>query len=186
MRRGPKIGSGVVISGFGHDGGPHQPHVACKEDMAMRNYDFTPLLRNSVGFDRMARLLDTVGGDPRPSYPPYNIEKTGDGAYRITMAVAGFAESDLDVQLEDNQVTISGRVNNSAKDGPEIHFLHRGIAERAFTQRFNLADYIEVGGASLVNGLLHVHLQREVPESMKPRSIAIKNGDVHAVADKAA
>ena len=139
----------------------------------MRNYDFTPLFRNSVGFDRMARLLDTVGGDPRPGYPPYNIEKTGDGAYRITMAIAGFAESDLNVQLEDNQLTISGQVNGSDKDGPEIQFLHRGIAERAFTRRFDLADHIEVSGASLVNGLLHVHLKREVPEAMKPRSIAI-------------
>ena len=139
----------------------------------MRNYDFTPLFRNSVGFDRMARLLDTVGGDPRPGYPPYNIEKTGDGAYRITMAIAGFAESDLNVQLEDNQLTISGQVNGLDKDGPEIQFLHRGIAERAFTRRFDLADHIEVSGASLVNGLLHVHLKREVPEAMKPRSIAI-------------
>ena len=139
----------------------------------MRNYDFTPLFRNSVGFDRMARLLDTVGGDPRPGYPPYNIEKTGDGAYRITMAIAGFAESDLNVQLEDNQLTISGQVNGSDKDGPEIQFLHRGIAERAFTRRFDLADHIEVSGASLVNGLLHMHLKREVPEAMKPRSIAI-------------
>ena len=139
----------------------------------MRNYDFTPLFRNSVGFDRMARLLDTVGGDPRPGYPPYNIEKTGDGAYRITMAIAGFAESDLNVQLEENQLTISGQVNGSDKDGPEIQFLHRGIAERAFTRRFDLADHIEVSGASLVNGLLHVHLKREVPEAMKPRSIAI-------------
>lgn len=159
----------------------------------MRGFDFAPLFRNSVGFDRMAGLLDSVG-DQVPGYPPYNIEKTGDGVYRITMAVAGFAESDLDVQVEDNQLTVSGRVDNSGKDVPDVKFLHRGIAERAFTRRFNLADHIEVSGASLVNGLLHVALKREVPESMKPKSIAIKGGDVHAIeggdvhaiADKAA
>ncbi len=151
----------------------------------MRNFDFTPLFRNSVGFDRMAGLLDAVGSNQVPGYPPYNIEKTGDGAYRITMAVAGFAESDLDVQVEDNQLTISGRVSDAGKDVPDVRFLHRGIAERAFTRRFNLADYIEVSGASLVNGMLHVELTREIPESMKPRNIAIK-GDIQAIADKAA
>jgi molecular chaperone IbpA len=173
-------------SGFGHDGEPHKPHVACKEDMAMRNFDFTPLFRNSVGFDRMVGLLDPVGSNQVPGYPPYNIDKTGDDAYRITMAVAGFAESDLDVQVEDNQLIISGRVDDSSQDDRQVQYLHRGIAERAFMRRFNLADHIEVSGASLVNGLLHVELKREVPESMKPRTIAIKGGDVRAIADKAA
>mgnify|MGYP000477571000 CR=1 FL=1 len=107
----------------------------------------SPLL---LGFDQIERVLDQVSKTKAEGYPPYNIEKTGDGAYRITMAVAGFAESDLDVQLEDNQLTISGRVNNSAKDGPEIHFLHRGIAERAFERRFELDDHIKVVGGSLV------------------------------------
>ena len=133
----------------------------------------------------MARLLDSVG-DQAPGYPPYNIEKTGDGAYRITMAVAGFAESDLDVQVEDNQLTISGRVDNADQDDRKVQYLHRGIAERAFTRRFNLADHIEVSGASVANGLLHVALKREVPESMKLRTIAIKGGDVQAIEDKAA
>lgn len=151
----------------------------------MRNFDFTPLFRNSVGFDRIVRLLDSAG-DQAPGYPPYNIEKTGDGAYRITMAVAGFAESDLDVQVEDNQLTISGRVDNADQDDRKVQYLHRGIAERAFTRRFNLADHIEVSGASVANGLLHVALKREVPESMKPRTIAIKGGDVRAIEDKAA
>jgi molecular chaperone IbpA len=154
--------------------------------MAMRNYDFAPLFRNTVGFDRMARLLDNIGSDQRPSYPPYNIEKTGDDAYRITMGVAGFAESELDVELKDNQLTISGQVKGSDNGGPQTQFLHRGIAERAFTRRFNLADHIEVDGASLINGMLHVQLKREVPESMKPRRIPIKGGDVHAIADQAA
>ena len=142
----------------------------------MRAFDMTPLFRNSVGFDRMARLLDTVASDPVPAYPPYNIEKTGEDSYRITMAVAGFGEDDLDVQVTDNQLTISGRVSKT-EDGEkdeERRYLHHGIAERAFERRFNLADHIRVAGASLVNGLLHVDLVREVPEAMKPRTIAIK------------
>jgi molecular chaperone IbpA len=134
----------------------------------------------------MARLLDNTGGEQRPTYPPYNIEKTDDDAYRITMAVAGFAESDLNVQLEDNRLTISGRVKGPDDKGPEPQFLHRGIAERAFTRCFNLDDHIEVDGASLLNGMLHVRLKREVPESMKPRRIPIKGGDFHAIADQAA
>ncbi len=156
----------------------------------MRTFDLSPLFRNSVGFDRMTRLLDGVAGDAVPSYPPYNIEKTGEGAYRITMAVAGFSEDELDVQVTDNQLTIAGRVAKGA--GPtagepkEQKYLHRGIAERAFERRFNLADHIKVADASLVNGLLHVELVREVPEAMKPRTVSIKSESFKVIGDKAA
>lgn len=151
----------------------------------MRTFDMTPLFRNSVGFDRMARLLDGVAGDQVPTYPPYNIERVGEDAYRITMAVAGFGETDIDVQVKENQLTITGRVEKAADEAKETQFLHRGIAERAFERRFNLDDHIKVAGADLVNGLLHVDLVREVPEAMKPRTIAI-NGNVKAIDNKAA
>lgn len=151
----------------------------------MRTFDMTPLFRNSVGFDRMARLLDGVGAEQGPSYPPYNIEKVDESSYRITMAVAGFAESDLDVQVKDNQLTVTGRVEKSDSEEKERHYLHRGIAERAFERRFNLADHIKVAGANLVNGLLHVDLVREVPEAMKPRTISI-NGNTKTISEKAA
>jgi molecular chaperone IbpA len=153
--------------------------------MAMRTFDMTPLFRNSVGFDRMARLLDGVPGDQVPAYPPYNIERVGEEAYRIAMAVAGFSDTDIDVQVKENQLTITGRVEKTTNEAKEMQFLHRGIAERAFERRFNLADHIKVAGADLVNGLLHVDLVREVPEAMKPRSIAI-NGNVKAIDKKAA
>lgn len=151
----------------------------------MRTFDMTPLFRNSVGFDRMARLLDGVASDQAPTYPPYNIEKVDEDAYRITMAVAGFAETDLDVQVKENQLTITGRVEKTENEKEEKQYLHRGIAARAFERRFNLADHIKVAGADLVNGLLHVDLVREVPEAMKPRTIAINN-NVKAISDKAA
>lgn len=151
----------------------------------MRTFDMTPLFRNSVGFDRMARLLDGITADQAPSYPPYNIEKVDEDSYRITMAVAGFAEADLDVQVKDNQLTVSGNVEKSGEDTAEKQYLHRGIAGRTFERRFNLADHIEVAGANLVNGLLHIDLVREVPEAMKPRTIAINN-NVKAISEKAA
>jgi molecular chaperone IbpA len=119
--------------------------------MAMRRFDMTPLFHNSVGFDRMARMLDNVAGEPAPTYPPYNIEVTGEDAYRITMAVAGFDESDLDIQLKDNQLTISGKVQKSETETGETKFLHRGIAERVFERRFNLADHIRVEGAEILS-----------------------------------
>lgn len=152
----------------------------------MRSFDMTPLFRNSVGFDRMAHLLDSVAADSVPTYPPYNIEVMGEDSYRITMAVAGFSEGDLDIQVKDNQLTISGKLSKTDADGQETRYLHRGIAERAFERRFNLADHIHVEGASLVNGLLHVALKRELPEAMKPRTIAINSGKVQEITDKAA
>ena len=151
----------------------------------MRTFDMTPLFCNSVGFERMARLLDGATADHAPTYPPYNIEKVDEESYRITMAVAGFAEADLDVQVKDNQLTVSGNVESKDEDAKEKQYLHRGIAARAFERRFNLADHIKVSGANLVNGLLHIDLLCEVPEAMKPRTIAINN-NVKAIGDKAA
>lgn len=142
----------------------------------MRSTDFSPLLRATVGFDRMMNLLDTASrvDESALNYPPYNIEKTGDDAYRITMAVAGFGDDDLNVTLHENQLTIEGKKDRDEADGKRVRFLHRGIATRAFQRSFQLADHIRVSGARLENGLLHVELLREVPESAKPRSIAIQ------------
>ena len=138
----------------------------------MRSYDLSPLFRSSVGFDRMMRLLDaaTRMDESAPSYPPYNIEKTGENAYRITMAVAGFSEDELTITVQEGVLTVAGK---SMKDGEPAQFLHRGIARRAFERRFELADTIQVGGANLANGLLHIDLVREVPEAMKPRTIKV-------------
>ena len=154
----------------------------------MRSYDFSPLFRSSVGFDRLAQLMDsaTRAEDNAPSYPPYNIERTGEDQYRITMAVAGFAESDIEITAQDNALTVVGK---QPKDEAPKNFLYRGIAGRPFQRRFELAEYIRVAGASLENGLLHVDLVREVPEAVKPRSIKINSGTVEqpkAVEQKAA
>lgn len=133
--------------------------------------DFAPLFRTAIGFDRLARLMDTAQeAAAAPSYPPYNIERTGEDSYRLTMAVAGFGRDDLDVQVRDNTLVITGRV---AAEQPRGEVLHRGIAGRAFERRFVLADHIVVEGAELENGLLHVGLKRVVPEALKPRRISI-------------
>jgi molecular chaperone IbpA len=139
----------------------------------MRTFDLSPLYRSTVGFDRLFSLLDSVnGGEAAQPYPPYNIERTGENAYRVTMAVAGFAEGDLDIQSKENVLTVKGEKKEETKEnGPEV--LYRGIAARAFERRFQLADHVEVTGASLENGLLHIDLVREIPEAMKPRKIAI-------------
>jgi molecular chaperone IbpA len=140
----------------------------------MRNFDLAPLSRSTIGFDRMMQLFEDATrlvDDGENSYPPYNIEKTGDDSYRITMAVAGFGESDLSITQQANSLLVAGR-----KQGEEnTQYLHHGLAARAFNRRFDLADFIKVTGASLVNGLLSIDLVREVPEAMKPRSIAIGN-----------
>ncbi len=140
----------------------------------MRAIDYSPLLRASVGFDRMMNLLDALpqAEASAPSYPPYNIEKLDEDSYRITMAVAGFGEADLDVTVQDDRLVVSGKQDK--KDEASRKFLHRGIATRAFERRFELADHIRVAGARVENGLLHVELVREVPEAMKPRSIKIE------------
>ena len=140
----------------------------------MRNFDLTPLMRATVGFDRLASLLDTATrlDEGAPGYPPYNIERTGEDAYRITMAVAGFGEDEIDVTVKENSLEIKAA---KAKDenAKEAKYLHRGIATRSFERRFDLADHIQVTGAKLENGLLAVELKREVPEALKPRSIKI-------------
>lgn len=149
-------------------------------------YDLSPLFRSTVGFDRLYRMLDAASQQPAEStsYPPYNIEKLGENAYRVTMAVAGFDANELEIVSAENVLTIKGRV--AEKDGEGATFLHRGIARRAFEHRFNLADHIKVAGASLDNGLLSVDLVREVPEAMKPRKIAINAVASSAVTAKAA
>ena len=132
-------------------------------------YDFAPLFRTAVGFDRLARLVDTLPQDVA-SYPPYNIEKTGEDTYRVSLAVAGFAPEDIELTVKDNALLVSGRVAEEAAKG---EFLHRGIAARAFQRRFVLAEHMVVEGAELVNGLLNVTVRRMVPESAKPRRIEI-------------
>ncbi|MGR3501950.1 Hsp20 family protein [Pseudaestuariivita sp.] len=138
----------------------------------MRNFDLSPLYRATVGFDQMADLMDRVlaGDAGTQSYPPYNIEKTADDAYRISIAVAGFSEADLSVEVKERALVVSARKSDEAKDRT---FLHRGIATRAFERRFHLADHVKVTGASHVDGMLHIELEREIPEALKPRRIEI-------------
>lgn len=137
----------------------------------MHTFDLSPLMRAAIGFDRMARLVETARAAAEgPAYPPYNIEKTAEDSYVLTMAVAGFGPDDIELTAQDNTLVIAGK----APEGPDPRrLLHRGIAGRAFERRFVLADHIVVDGASLENGLLHVALKREVPEALKPRRIAI-------------
>ena len=141
----------------------------------MTSFDFTPFYRSTVGFDRLFNRLDNLVGQEAKTYPPYNIEKVGDNAYRISIAVAGFGQGDIAIESKENSLTIKGA---KAQDTEEKNreFLHRGIAERAFELRFQLAEYVEVAGANLENGLLHVDLKRELPESKKARTIAINGG----------
>lgn len=138
----------------------------------MRNFDFTPLYRSAIGFDRMANLLDGLSRaeQSQPSYPPYNIELTGEDKYRITMAVAGFDQAELTIEVNQNNLTVS---TNKAVDEQQRTYLHQGIAARSFERRFQLADHVQVKSANYENGLLHIDLQRIVPESMKPRTIPI-------------
>ena len=138
----------------------------------MQTIDFTPFYRSTVGFDRLFNRLDGLVGQEAKSYPPYNIEKVGDNAYRISIAVAGFAESDIAIESKENGLSIKGAKAPEGEDSKR-EFLHRVIAERAIELRYQLAEYVEVTGASLENGLLHVELKRELPESKKPRTIAI-------------
>ncbi len=141
----------------------------------MDAFDFSPLFRSTIGFDRLARLFDTASqlDSTASSYPPYNIEKTGENAYRVTMAVAGFGAEDLDITSKEGSLVVTGKAR---KDEDASRYLHRGLARRAFERRFQLADHIRVVGASLDNGLLHVDLVREVPEALKPRKIEITTG----------
>lgn len=138
----------------------------------MRTFDLTPFYRSTVGFDRLFSMLDQVS-DSSSGYPPYNIERTGENTYRISVAVSGFAESELSIIAKENALTIKGEkvANENAKEQPEV--LYRGIASRAFERVFQLADHVQVKNASLEDGLLHVDLVREIPEAKKPRSIPI-------------
>jgi len=144
-------------------------------------FDLTPLYRSSIGFDRMARLMDDMSKFEAPTYPPYNIELVGENAYRITMAVAGFSEADIGIEVKEGTLTVSGRKQAETEDS-RGQFLHQGIAARSFERRFQLADHVEITGAELENGLLHIALKREVPEAMKPRSIQITTADAKSKA----
>jgi len=141
----------------------------------MRHFDFSPLYRSTVGFDRLASILDQAltADVTQNTYPPYNIEKTGEDAYRITLAVAGFADDELSVEVRDGQLVVTGR---KVETEEKANVLHRGIATRAFERRFQLADHVRVVEAVTENGLLHVSLVREIPEALKPRKIEIGHG----------
>lgn len=142
----------------------------------MRTFDLSPLLRSSIGFDRFDHLFDTASRleDSTGGYPPYNIEKQGDDKYRVTLAVAGFKQDELNIVQHDTVLVVSGKAVEQTQEGADApRYLHRGIARRAFERRFQLADYVKVVGASLDNGLLHVELERVIPETMKPRKIEI-------------
>ena len=142
----------------------------------MRNYDLSPLYRSTIGFDRLFSLLDQHSGieSAAPTYPPYNIERTGENAYRITIAVAGFADSELSIETRENALTVRGSKETAQKgDGEKREVLYQGIAARAFERRFQLADHVSATGATTQNGLLHIDLVREVPEAQKPRILEI-------------
>ncbi len=142
----------------------------------MRTYDFTPLYRSAVGFDRLAGLLESAARTSQEGgYPPYNIETTGENAYRIEIAVAGFGPDELNIEVKENLLTVTGR-KTANDDGSQKTYLHRGLAERDFERRFQLADYVVVTDANLVNGLLSIALKRELPEALKPRRIEIGAG----------
>lgn len=143
----------------------------------MRNFDLAPLYRATVGFDQIADLMNRVLASDvtQPTYPPYNIEKTAEDAYRISLAVAGFSDSELTVEVRENALIIAAK---KAEEDQGRSYLHRGIATRAFERRFHLADHVKVTGALHENGMLHIDLAREVPEALKPRTIAIARGDV--------
>ena len=146
----------------------------------MDGFNLSPLFRSTIGFDRMLRLVDaaTRADGVTFGYPPYNIEKTGDDAYRVTMAVAGFSPGELDVTVQENTLRVSGKSQKDEEKKNGTGYLHRGIARRAFERRFSLADHMRVTGANLDNGMLHVELVHEVPEAAKPRVIAIGTGPV--------
>ena len=148
----------------------------------MRTFDLAPLYRSTVGFDRLFSMLD--GFEAAPGYPPYNIERTGENAYRITVAVAGFTDKELDIEAKENTLTIRGDKQTVEKDD-KGEVLYQGIAARAFERRFQLADHVTVQGASLENGLLHVDLVREIPEAMKPRQIPIGGSKSNVIEAKA-
>jgi molecular chaperone IbpA len=162
-------------------------HVASRKDHAMRTFDLSPLYRSTVGFDRLFSMLDQAsgfegGGSP---YPPYNIERTGENSYRVTLAVAGFSEAELSIESKENTLTVKGE-KVAKTDEKKAEVLYQGIAARAFERVFRLADHVEVKAAALENGLLHIDLVREIPEAMKPRTIRISGGTSKVLETKAA
>ena len=164
-------------AGYTRYNGPDAERVRATSRLSrLRNFDLAPLYRATVGFDQIANMMDRVlsGDVAQPSYPPYNIEKLDDDAWRISITVAGFAEADLAVELRDGALIISAK---KADDGQERSYLHRGIATRAFERRFQLADHVRVTGATHADGMLHVELTREVPEALKPRRSAIEGSN---------
>jgi molecular chaperone IbpA len=151
----------------------------------MRTIDFSPLFRSTVGFDRLFDLLDSGPQfDSAQAYPPYNIERTDETHYRITLAVAGFGESDLSAEVREGVLTVKGKREDNAK-GEHASYLYQGIAGRAFERRFQLAEHVEVKGAKLEHGLLHVDLERVIPEEQKPRRVQINGGDVKVIEGRA-
>src|SRR3974390_571306 len=149
-----------------------------QEDVSMLNYDLSPFYRSTVGFDRLLSMLDkSVGAEQNaPSYPPYNIERTGENAYRITLAVAGFGQNELSVETREHTLTVRGSKEQAAKSDEKREVVYQGIAARAFERKFQLADHVIVTAAKSENGLLHIELERQVPEAQKPRTIAINSG----------
>jgi len=144
------------------------------EDTVMTTVDFSPLFRTSVGYDRLASLLNSANRlEQGTGFPPYNIQKAGEDHYRITMAVAGFSESELSITTENNRLVVTGE-KPEEQENEENAYLYRGIATRSFERRFTLAEHVKVSGARLDNGLLHIELEREIPEAMKPRTIEIR------------
>jgi molecular chaperone IbpA len=153
------------------------------ENVIMTTFDFTPLFRSTIGFDRFARLIDEAMQETAaPNYPPCNIEVVGENDYRITLAVAGFAEDEISVEAVEDLLTVEG---HKKETGKPANYLYRGIAARDFVRKFQLADHVKVVGAGLDNGLLWIDLAREVPEAMKPRKIAIKSGAPEGIVGKA-
>jgi molecular chaperone IbpA len=150
----------------------------------MRHVDFSPLYRSTVGFDRLFTMLDSLGApDSAQTYPPYNIERTGENAYRISMAVAGFSDSEISIEAHRNVLTVKGE-KAEEENGENSEYLYRGIASRTFERRFQLADHVDVTGAELKNGLLHIDLKRNIPEELKPRKIAISAGGAENASKK--
>ena len=142
-------------------------------------FDFAPLYRSSVGFDRLARMLDDAASFETPAYPPYNIERVGEDEYRITIAIAGFGVQDINLEVKGNALTVTGK--KAEKSAEKTEYLHQGIAARNFERSFQLADHVEVTGADLSHGLLHISLKREIPEALKPRTIAIRSANEQKV-----
>lgn len=144
----------------------------------MNSFDFTPLFRTAIGFDRLTDALESANRADAGGYPPYNIELTGEDQYRITLAVAGFSADEIDIEVKENMLTVSGKKNPDVTDR---QYLHRGIAERGFQRSYQLADYVRVDAADLKDGLLHIELVREVPEAMKPRRIQIRGQEENLI-----